>query len=227
MKTIPLPTADDSPRNPPLLGTVLVTGGCGFLGYHLVGQLLADPACGPVYVLDPSSSSSSLNTHPGATYLRGSVTDPPAALAALLDAVRPRVVFHAASPNATYSPRAAFHAVNVGGTRNLLELLATAPAAQDQDKAEDDHTPRALVYTSSLDVYADPPHRRVAEDHPLLPEHPPFWAGVSEYNRTKAVAHRLVLAANDPAGLRTAVIVPAHIWGVRDSQALSLLFDTL
>lgn len=198
-----------------LLGPVLVTGGCGFLGYHLVAQLLADPSFGPVYVLDLTTTR---NTHPGATYLRGSVTDPAPALAALLDRVRPVLLFHAASPSATYAARATFHATNVGGTATLLRLARESPHV------------RGLIYTSSIDVYAHPPpHRRVREDeHPLWPDHPPPWRGVTEYDRTKTVAHRLVLAANDPAGgLRTVIIVPAHMWGLRDSQALSLFFDTL
>lgn len=195
----------------PLLGTVLVTGGCGFLGYHLVDRLLKDPECGAVYVLDLKTTT---NTHPEAVYIRGSVTDSPDTLSKVLDTIHPTVVFHAASPSATYAPRSSFYATNVQGTKTLLTIAREKPYV------------KALVYTSSVDIYSDPPHHYITEAHPLWPDHPPPWKGVNEYDRTKTVAHRLVLASNSPPRLSTAVIVPAHMWGVRDSQALSLFFDT-
>lgn len=203
------------------LGPVLVTGGCGFLGYHLVDRLLSD-ADSPVHVLDLDITR---NTHPSATYTQGSVADAQA-LSALIARVQPAVIFHAASPNATYGSRLAdFQAVNVDGTSTLLRLAEESPHV------------RAVVYTSTLDIYADPPHRHIKETHPIWPERPCPWAGVGEYDRTKAVAHRLVLAANTDGGvpaasssaqgsLKTAIIVPSHMWGVRDSQGLSLFFDT-
>lgn len=215
-------------HQPPLLGPVLVTGGCGFLGYHLVRRLLSDPGCvGAVHVLDLDVTRNTHN-HPDVTYTQGSLADGPA-LSALLARLQPTVLFHTASPNATYGRRAEFHAVNIEGTKTLLRLATESPHV------------RAVVYTSTLDIYADPPHRHVKETHPLWPERPHPWAGVGEYDRTKALAHRLVLAANTTtdttntreenkgqgsASLKTAVIIPSHMWGLRDSQGLSLFFDT-
>lgn len=228
---------ESTPKHPlrkPLLGPVLVIGGCGFLGYHLVGLLLADPDCGTVFVLDPSAHTTT-NAHMGASYIPGSITDE-AFLARTLGSLQPSVIFHTASPSATYAPsRATFHTVNVIGTRTLLAAATAAPSVQ------------ALVYTSSIDIYAHPPHgalRRAKESHPLWPStDSPLLAaaryGLGEYDRTKTVAHKLVLAANhhqDHQGLKqqpgeyrdvlkTAAIVPAHIWGVRDRQGLCLFFD--
>lgn len=46
------------------------------------------------------------------------------------------------------------------------------------------------------------------------------------YEWTKALAHRLVLQANTTHdGLKTAAIIRTYIYGLRDSQPLSLLFD--
>lgn len=209
----------------PLLGPVLVTGGCGFLGYHLVQRLLADPECGPVHVLDLSPTQ---NIHAGAIYTQGSFADA-STLSALLDRLQPVVIFHAASPNATFDRPRDFQIVNVDGTKTLLRLARESPHV------------RALVYTSTIDIFADPPHKHIKESHHLWPEHPWPWAGVSEYDRTKAIAHRLVLAANHPDDeisggggdggsgrgvLKTAVIIPSHMWGVRDSQGLRVYFDT-
>lgn len=208
----------------PLLGPVLVTGGCGFLGYHLVDRLLADPDCaGPVHVLDVTVARNRHDNHPSGkhiTYIKGSLTDEPL-VSSLVHEHKYVVIFHTASPNASYAAsRSDFYKVNVDGTKLLLRLSKQSPHV------------RAVVYTSSIDVYADPPHRHIKESHPLWPEKPWPWAGVSEYDRTKAIAHRLVLAANTPAdtnqqgSLKTAVIVSAHLWGIRCSQGLSVLFDT-
>lgn len=194
----------------PLLGTVLVTGGCGFLGYYLVGALLEDPEVGAVHVLDLNTSR---NTHSDAHYTLGSVASGPNVLEDLLERIQPRVIFHAASPSATYASSSSFYPTNVEGTKALLDYAKRLPYI------------RAFIYTSSLDIYAHPPHNYIDEDHPLWPDHPPLWTGVSEYDRTKTIAHRAVLAANKPPSLKTAIIVPAHMWGVRDSQSTSLYFD--
>ena len=79
-----------------MLGTVLVTGGTGYLGYYLVRDLLRVPDCGQVYVLDRNLES---NLHDGATYIQGSITDA-TKVQSLIDKIQPRVIIHAASPNA-------------------------------------------------------------------------------------------------------------------------------
>ncbi|KAK8035214.1 hypothetical protein PG993_010209 [Apiospora rasikravindrae] len=201
------------PPPPPLLGSVLVVGGCGFLGYHL------DPGCGrPVYVLDRHVDGPNCNRHAsndgGVTYIEGSITDAEL-VASVLARVRPRVIFHTASPVASL-PRSRWHefeATNVTGTRVLLESAAASDTVQ------------AFVYTSSPDVYANPPHHNVSETHPLVPDR--HSAGISEYVRTKAAGQRLVLAANDntPNGLRTCALLPAHMYGERSSQGLREILD--
>ncbi|KAK8100403.1 hypothetical protein PG999_010777 [Apiospora kogelbergensis] len=210
-----------TPAPPPILGPVLVTGGCGFLGYHLVAHLLADPerGSGRVYVLDRHVANSE-NRHAGddgnVTYIEGSVTDA-ALVASVLQETRPRVIFHAASPPASLPPPRwpEFEATNVTGT---AILLAAAAASE---------TVRAFVYTSSADVYADPPHHNVTETHPLVAAseyRARRGVGVTEYMRTKAAGQRLVLAANTPA-LRTCALLPAHMYGERSSQGLREILD--
>ncbi|KAK8065854.1 hypothetical protein PG997_012601 [Apiospora hydei] len=218
-------TSPASPPPRPLLGSVLVVGGCGFLGYHLVKHLLQEPECGrPVYVLDRHVDGPNSNRHASedddvtVTYIEGSITDA-ALVASVLARVRPRVIYHAASPVASL-PRSRWHefeATNVTGTRVLLESAAASDTVQ------------AFVYTSSPDVYASPPHHNVTEAHPLAPEtQHRGGGGVSEYVRTKAAGQRLVLAANDvntPDGLRTCALLPAHMYGERSTQGLREILD--
>ncbi|KAK8064032.1 hypothetical protein PG996_008684 [Apiospora saccharicola] len=213
------PDNGKSPSPPSDLGPVLVVGGCGFLGYHLVAHLLADPEFSkPVYVLDwHVEGNENRHAGDGVTYIEGTMTDA-ALVTSVLSRTRPRVVFHAASPVASL-PRARWaelEATNVVGTRTLLAAAAATPGS----------SVKALVYTSSPDIYANPPHHDVSETHPLVPDEQrrrrdDGSSSVSEYARTKAAAQRLVLAANNSASrLRTCALLPAHMYGERSTQGL-------
>jgi sterol-4alpha-carboxylate 3-dehydrogenase (decarboxylating) len=189
-----------------LLGTVLVTGGCGFLGYALVRELLDDTECDQVHVLDRKISR---NRHDGAHYVEGDICDR-SATERLLNEVKPTVVFHLASPNFTFPTggRTDFYATNVRGTEILLDLSANCASV------------RAFVNCSSVDIYADPPHTDVDETHPtcVSPSYEP-------YAHTKALADGLVLAASGGPRLRTVSLRLAHMYGARCSQQMRVLLD--
>lgn len=212
-----LKTPSSTPPAPPPsqpLQRVLVTGGCGFLGFYLVGKLLLDPECGPVCVVDRDITRN-VHDSPKAEYVACNITDA-AGMAAVLDRVRPEVVFHSASPNATYGRSGDFYRTNVTGTAGLVRLVKERPFV------------KALVYTSSNSVYATDKHVGVRESEPTHAGRPWPWQCVLEYAWTKGAAHNLVLDANESwrrGGLRTCAVVPANIYGVRDGQSLSLMFD--
>ena len=188
------------------IGTCLVIGGCGFLGYHLIRHLLNDDACEAVYALDINITR---NRHDGATYIAGNITDG-ALLHEIVNEYRPRVIFHAASPIASL-PAAKEHQyydTNVKGTGALLTVAAESEAV------------KALVLTSSVDIYASPPHYNVNESHPLWPA-----SDLSnEYNRTKAIGDLIVREANSPQ-LRTVALRLGHAYGERCSQGLHEVLD--
>ncbi|KAM6517938.1 hypothetical protein FSOLCH5_006709 [Fusarium solani] len=190
----------------PLLGTTLVVGGCGFLGYHLVRYLLADNERGAVYVVDRDISK---NQHEKVTYVRGSITDS-ALLRSLITKIEPSVIFHIASPIASLpaSREGEFLETNVKGTEVLLTV------------ATESESVGAFVYTSSVDIYTNPPYLNVVESHELWPASDKS----NEYNRTKAIADGLVREANGPR-LRTATLRLGHAYGERHIQGMVEVLD--
>jgi sterol-4alpha-carboxylate 3-dehydrogenase (decarboxylating) len=134
------PIANISPMEPQQsLGKVLVVGGCGFLGGHIVSLIVKRHPQTQVVVLDLRTNS---NRHTSSTvsYHDGDITDL-AAMRALFAQVKPDAVIHTASPHFNLKP-AVHDAVNVQGTKNLL-------------KAAQDAKVKAFVYTSSASVILD------------------------------------------------------------------------
>jgi UDP-glucose 4-epimerase len=131
---------------------MLVIGGAGFVGHHLVPRLLADDR--DVVVIDNLSRGSMerFGPHLGDARLqvvRGDVTDA-VLLRQVVAEIRPAVVFHLAALH--FIPYCLAHPsetllVNVVGTQLVLDALAPVPDAR-------------LVFASTADVYAtsDGPH---------------------------------------------------------------------
>ncbi|PKS11972.1 hypothetical protein jhhlp_001268 [Lomentospora prolificans] len=188
----------------PLLDSVLVTGGCGFLGYAVVKALLADPECGRIYVVDRAAGTR--NRHEGVHYTQGSIADQ-ALMERVFSEAKPVAVLNLASPNFSFpTGRRDFFETNVRGTEVLLRVAEACPSV------------RAFVHCSSVDIYKGPPHVMVDEAHPTCVDYHEAYA------RTKALADAIVLAADGP-DLSTACMRLSHMYGARCSQQLQILMD--
>jgi len=139
--------------------TVLVTGGAGFIGSHLVDALLADG--NRVVVVDDLSSGREENVSPQAVFHRLDICDGDG-LMRICREYKPRYVLHqAAQISVSHSVR---HPVDDART-NVMGLLNVLEAARDIQVDK-------LVFASSGGVlYGDTP-TPAREDHPLAPQSP-------------------------------------------------------
>ena len=201
------------------LGSVLVVGGCGFVGHHIVKQLLFNYDC-TISVLDLRTTH---NRQPKVTYHDGDITSREAVLAVLKEA-KPNVIIHTASPSAVLNSvssqavRAAnklYYNVNVNGTKNLL------------DCAVESGTVKAFVYTSSASVVHDNVSDLINADERFPVLHYPMQK--QYYGETKGLAEEAVLAYNrqrppsdatsskpQSTNMLTCAIRPASIFGEGD-----------
>ncbi|KAJ9132573.1 Sterol-4-alpha-carboxylate 3-dehydrogenase [Coniochaeta hoffmannii] len=185
--------------------THLVTGGCGLQGAHIVLKLREHYPNSHIAVM---TRNPTVNTFPGVQYFAGDVSVP-TDIDRIFSAVRPTVVFHCAAVmpiGRAAVPEAVVRRTNVDGTRLLLEASKRFGV-------------RAFVFTSSAGVAQkyDGGFRDLIncdETAPTVEEED----GGMLYPRTKAAAERLVLAADDPASVRTVSLRPAVIYGEYDTD---------
>jgi hypothetical protein len=118
------------------LGHVVVTGGCGFLGHHIVARLLACAPATQISVVDVNTSRNR-NSDPKVTYHDADFTDFEATKELFLK-LRPTAIIHTASPPFDFDNKMLYK-VNVEGTNSLLAAAKEAEV-------------KAFVYTSSASV---------------------------------------------------------------------------
>jgi UDP-glucose 4-epimerase len=136
---------------------ILVIGGAGFVGSHLVDQLTAEPVR-EIVVLDNFVRGTRANLQqaakdPKVRVVEGSITD--------LDLLRSLMegtdyVFHLAALwlfECVHQPRSALE-VNVDGTYNVVETAQQAGV-------------KKVVYSSSASVYGDAVEVPMTEEHPF------------------------------------------------------------
>jgi len=172
----------------------LVTGGAGFIGSHIVEQLLETGA--EVAVLDDLSRGSLANLHPRAVLYHGDIRDA-AFVRETVRRVAPEVVFHLAAQvdvQVSVNDPGLDAAVNVGGTVNLLEACRGAGV-------------RKLIYASSAAVYGEPAYLPLDENHPVNP--------LSGYGISKHTVEHYLAAYRALHGLEYTVLRYANVYGPR------------
>lgn len=182
------------------MARVVVTGGAGFIGSHLVARLVARGD--DVVVLDNMKRGQRARVEEHiktgrARLVEGDIRQ----FDALPPLMREReVVFHLAAQSnvmgAVDDPDYSI-TTNVLGTFNVLRAAGEAGVGR-------------VVFTSSREVYGDPRDLPVAEDHPLLPKNP--------YGASKVAGEAYCSTFAATHGLRVDVVRLANVYGPGDSD---------
>lgn len=176
---------------------VVVTGGAGFIGSHLVDRLLAEP-CAEVVVFDNLHRGRLENLPAERDRLRvvvGDIRDEDAVDELVRGA---DVVFHLAAQStvmgAVEDARYSF-STNVVGTFNVLRAAAR-------------HEVGRLVFSSSREVYGEPLALPVDEDSPLM--------AVNSYGASKVAGEAFCRVFRREYGLPSVILRLANVYGPRD-----------
>jgi UDP-glucose 4-epimerase len=149
---------------------ILVVGGAGYIGSHMVKVLLDQGQ--PVVILDDLSTGHA-DAIVGGTFVKGSLAD----RSLLKDVLRRHsidAVMHFAScievGESVLDP-GKYYRNNVAHTVNLLDSMVEAGV-------------RRFIFSSSAAVYGDPQRVPLAEDHPTIPVNP--------YGRSKLMVEQML-----------------------------------
>jgi UDP-glucose 4-epimerase len=181
------------------MAKVLVTGGAGFIGSHLVEALVSKKH--EVTVLDNLSSGKHANlssVKDKITFIKGDISDVNAVKKAC---AKQDFVFHlAAVASVPYSILHPLEAHEINTTGTLKVLLAARDAKV-----------RRVVYSSSAAVYGDEPTLPKTEDSILKPMTP--------YALTKLAGEQYTLMFHKLYGMETVALRYFNVFGPRQDPA--------
>lgn len=174
-----------------------VTGATGFVGNHVVRQLV--DAGHEVIALVRNPAKAQELTRLGITIAQGDVTDKES----MREPMRGTDgVFHIAGwYKVGVKDKSDGVKVNIDGTRNVLEVMKELGIPKG-------------VYTSTLAIHSDTHGQVVDETYRFAGKH------LSEYNRTKWVAHYEVADPLIAVGLPLVIVLPGVIYGPGDMSII-------
>jgi UDP-glucose 4-epimerase len=173
----------------------LVTGGAGFIGSHLVDELVAMGH--DVVILDDLSGGFEENVNPRANFVKGSIVDGEL-VNGLFHKSRFDYVFHLAA----YAAEGLSHFIRqFNYTNNVLGSMNLINAAVN-------HGVQCFVFASSIAVYGEtsPPMQEDQTPHPIDP-----------YGIAKYAVELDLKAASKMFGLKSIVFRPHNVYGVRQN----------
>ncbi len=162
---------------------VIITGGAGYIGAHVVKQLTTDTTVAEIHVIDNfSQSRENILTDPKIAYHEVDIRDA-ASLKQIFVDVRPDIVMHFAAlasvPDSVQNPSSYFD-TNVIGSFNLLEAMRAVDC-------------KKIIFSSSASVYGEPTSEVITEDHPTEPTNP--------YGYTKLVVENMLSSYHAAYGI--------------------------
>jgi len=178
--------------------SVLVTGGAGFIGSHLVERLLKEDY--NVVVLDDLSSGKTENLdlkNRSLLFVKGNICDRELVKKAVKDV---EVVFHLAAlvdvPFSVKNPLLV-NQVNVCGSLNILEESVK-------------NSIEKFIYASSCAVYGEPQYLPINEEHPTNP--------LSPYAVSKLTVEKYCQVFHKLYGLKTVSLRLFNVYGPRQES---------
>lgn len=181
---------------------ILVTGGGGFLGQHIIKELLKNPS----YIVTNFSRHSYSDLEDiGVPTIKGDLRKKEDVERALDQGFE--AIFHVAAVAGVWGKYQDYYDINFIGTKNLIE----AAKARGIQK---------FVYTSTPSVVFN------KEDLLGVNEEQPYATKfLNAYSETKTMAEKLVLQTNDSKTFLTCAIRPHLIWGPGDPHIFPRLIQ--
>ena len=161
--------------------SILVVGGCGYIGTHMVKALLEE---GHAPISLDNLSTGHRRLLPGGEFIEGSIEDEK-----LLDHVFKTYPIDAVMHFAAFIEVGESVTAPLKYYRNNVSATATLLSAMVR------HNITRFIFSSSAAVYGDPVYTPIDEKHPLRPTSP--------YGETKQVVEDMLKASDTAYGLRS------------------------
>ncbi|GGE04951.1 UDP-glucose 4-epimerase [Marinithermofilum abyssi] len=189
---------------------VLVTGGAGFIGSHIVDKLIARGD--DVVIVDNLSTGDESYIHPEASFYRMNIEDE--RILEVFERERPQAVIHQAAQSAvpvSVEDPIRDAQINIQGTIRVLEGCRRYGVEK-------------VVYASSAAVYGNPEYLPIDEKHPVRP--------LSPYGISKYTPEHYLHAYHELYGLRYTIFRYANVYGIRqvakgEGAVISIFIDRL